>query len=59
VVLERRLLRCAKDLGAAVDVRISDVAFRWGFGDISHFNRSFRQRFGFSPREYRYRQRTE
>jgi AraC family transcriptional regulator, positive regulator of tynA and feaB len=58
-VLERRLLRCAKDLGAAVDVRISDVAFRWGFGDISHFNRSFRQRFGFSPREYRYRQRTE
>jgi AraC-like DNA-binding protein len=60
VVLERRLLRCARDLGgASVDTRISDVAYRWGFGDISYFNKSFRQRFGSSPREYRYRQRTE
>jgi AraC family transcriptional regulator, positive regulator of tynA and feaB len=56
VVLERRLLRCAKDLAASADSRISDVAFRWGFRDISHFNRSFRQRFKFSPREYRCRQ---
>jgi AraC-like DNA-binding protein len=59
VVLERRLLRCARDLDASVDSRISDVAFRWGFGDISHFNRSFRQRFGSSPGAYRCRQRTE
>jgi AraC-like DNA-binding protein len=58
IVLERRLLRCAKDLGASVDVRISDVALGWGFGDISHFNKCFRQRFGFSPREYRHRQQT-
>lgn len=59
VVLERRLLRCAGDLDAPVRSRISDVAFRWGFNDISHFNRSFRQRFGSSPREYRHRQKTE
>jgi AraC family transcriptional regulator, positive regulator of tynA and feaB len=60
VVLERRLLRCARDLGgASVDTRISDVAYRCGFGDISYFNKSFRQRFGYSPREYRYRQRSE
>jgi AraC-like DNA-binding protein len=59
VVLERRLLRCAEDLGASVDARISDVAFRWGFGDISHFNKSFRHRFGFSPREYRLKQQAE
>jgi AraC family transcriptional regulator, positive regulator of tynA and feaB len=59
VLLERRLLRCASDLDVSADTRISDVAFRWGFGDISHFNRSFRQRFGFSPRAYRCRQRTE
>jgi AraC family transcriptional regulator, positive regulator of tynA and feaB len=59
VVLKRRLLRCAEDLGAPVDGRISDVAFRWGFGDISHFNKSFRQRFGCSPREYRHRQQTK
>ncbi|MBR0713680.1 helix-turn-helix domain-containing protein [Bradyrhizobium liaoningense] len=56
VVLERRLVRCAGDLEASDQSRISDVAFRWGFRDISHFNRSFRQRFGFSPREYRSRQ---
>lgn len=59
VLLERRLLRCAGDLDVSADTRISDVAFRWGFGDISHFNRCFRQRFGFSPRAYRGRQRTE
>lgn len=59
VVLERRLLRCAGDLDTSAQSRISDVAFRWGFNDISHFNRSFRQRFGASPREYRHRQRPE
>jgi AraC family transcriptional regulator, positive regulator of tynA and feaB len=56
LVLERRLLRCAGDLGASGGSRISDVALRWGFSDISHFNRSFRQRFGLSPREYRCRE---
>jgi AraC-like DNA-binding protein len=59
VVLEHRLRRCASDLDASADWRISDVALRWGFGDISHFNRSFRQRFGASPRAYRSRPRTE
>ncbi|UWU71561.1 helix-turn-helix domain-containing protein [Bradyrhizobium sp. NC92] len=59
VVLERRLLRCAGDLDISAQSRISDVAYRWGFNDISHFNRSFRQRFGASPRAYRLRQRQE
>lgn len=59
VVLERRLLRCADDLDASAERRISDVAFRWGFGDISHFNKSFRLRFGSSPRAYRHRQQPE
>jgi AraC family transcriptional activator of tynA and feaB len=59
IVLERRLLRCAQDLNASMAGRISDVAFRWGFSDISHFNKSFRQRFGFPPREYRHRQQKE
>lgn len=30
---------------------ISAIAFEAGFGDLSHFNRSFRQRFGASPSE--------
>lgn len=34
-------------------VRISDVAMQVGFSDISHFNRSFRRRFGDTPRGVR------
>jgi AraC-like DNA-binding protein len=33
--------------------RISDIALRSGFSDISHFNRSFHRRFGHTPREIR------
>ncbi len=32
---------------------ISDLAFSWGFSDASHFSRSFRARFGVSPRAVR------
>ena len=32
---------------------ISEHAFRWGFVDISTFNRAFKRRFGRSPRSYR------
>lgn len=31
---------------------IADLAFRVGFGDLSHFNRVFRQYYGMSPRDY-------
>jgi AraC-like DNA-binding protein len=37
--------------------KIADIAFSCGFGDISYFNRKFRQRFGASPREVRERPR--
>ncbi|WP_024517974.1 AraC family transcriptional regulator [Bradyrhizobium sp. Tv2a-2] len=33
--------------------RISDIALEVGFSDISHFNRLFRARFGYSPRHVR------
>lgn len=33
--------------------RISDIALDTGFGDLSHFNRSFRQRYGMTPSEVR------
>jgi transcriptional regulator GlxA family with amidase domain len=30
-------------------LRIIDIALATGFGDVSHFNRLFRRRFGDSP----------
>ncbi len=53
-VLGERLERCRKDI-ARIDRAggISQVAYAWGFNDASHFSRSFRKRFGLSPREYR------
>ena len=32
---------------------ISDVAYNWGFNDLSHFNKAFRARFSMTPREWR------
>jgi AraC family transcriptional activator of tynA and feaB len=32
---------------------ISELAFRWGFSDLSTFNRAFKRRFGVSPRSLR------
>lgn len=32
---------------------ISEIALRWGFNNLQHFSRIFRNRFGVSPREYR------
>lgn len=54
-VLARRLDRCRQALLAA-DLRernIADIAFRWGFQDLSHFGRAFKAAFGMTPRECR------
>jgi AraC-like DNA-binding protein len=32
---------------------ISEIAYRWGFNDLSHFNRAFRARFRMAPGEWR------
>ncbi len=32
---------------------ISDIALRWGFNNLQHFSKAFRDRFGVSPRAYR------
>ncbi|SFK17710.1 AraC-type DNA-binding protein [Methylocapsa palsarum] len=56
-VWRRRLEHCAKEMTDPRHAgdRISDIAFRWGFNDSSHFCRSFKQHFGCAPREYRLR----
>jgi AraC-like DNA-binding protein len=50
-VLDRRLERAHRLLRDPrfAHQKISDVALEAGFSDISHFNRSFRQRFGDTP----------
>jgi AraC-like DNA-binding protein len=54
-VLENRLEACRAALRDENQrtLNISDIAYRWGFNDLSHFNKSFRARFGTTPREWR------
>ena len=54
-VWRRRLERCRADLldAAHAGARVGDIALRWGFNDLSHFSRAFRERFGHSPRDLR------
>lgn len=59
LVLEERLQRCAADLGFPGSGRsISEIAYRSGFGDLSHFCRAFRKRFGMSARSFRVKAET-
>jgi AraC family transcriptional regulator len=51
-LLRVRLRRAAIGLRSG-PTRISDIALRCGFGDISNFNRTFRAEFGVTPRAYR------
>ena len=34
---------------------MTEIAFQWGFAEVSQFSRSFKEHFGLSPREYRMR----
>lgn len=56
-ILRRRLEESARQLS---DPRwrarsICEIAFGWGFNSAPHFSRSFRDRYGLSPRQYRAR----
>jgi AraC-like DNA-binding protein len=54
-ILSERLRRCY----AALDDRkrdylaIGEIAYANGFNDVSHFSRSFRARYGLSPKDFR------
>jgi AraC-like DNA-binding protein len=54
-VQAQRLERCKRDLAdpACHARHIGEIAFAWGFNDLAHFSRIFKQRFGVSPREWR------
>jgi AraC-like DNA-binding protein len=53
-VIKERLERCRRDLGNPLMARrkVSDIAFSWGFNDVTHFSRRFRQEYGMSPRSF-------
>ncbi len=54
-VWQRRLEHCRADMLSPLHTgrRISEIALRWGFNDLSHFSRAFKLRFGCAPREMR------
>jgi AraC-like DNA-binding protein len=54
-VTTKRLDYVRRDLVSPTSrhVPISFVAYRWGFNDLSSFNRSFKNRFGCTPSRYR------
>ncbi len=54
-LLEHRLEACQAALrdDNQRTSNISEIAYRWGFNDLSHFNKAFRAHFGMSPREWR------
>ena len=56
-IWSRRLDMCSRDLvdPSRAGHSISEIAFSWGFNDAAHFSRSFRERFGLPPREWRHR----
>jgi AraC family transcriptional activator of tynA and feaB len=56
-VLENRLQACRRVLDdpRQNSFTISQIAFGWGFNDLSHFSKAFRARFGLSPAQYRRR----
>lgn len=54
-VMDRRLDGAARDLNdpTMANRTIGAIAFDWGFSDLSHFARRFKQRFGCRPRDWR------
>lgn len=54
-VKAKRLDACARELRDAVRAQdsVTDIALRWGFSEVSHFSRSFKERFGCGPLEFR------
>jgi AraC-like DNA-binding protein len=54
-IWNERLEQCRRELSSeALRARpVGEIAYSWGFSNVSHFSRSFRTRYGASPRETR------
>jgi AraC family transcriptional regulator, positive regulator of tynA and feaB len=57
LLFSRRIERCQAALAdpAQAHRQISDIAYSWGFGDVSHFGRLFKAIVGMTPRDYKKR----
>lgn len=55
-VVEKRLQGVAYDLRATSNASrsLTDIAMSWGFNNMSHFSRAFKNRFGQTPSEWRF-----
>jgi AraC-like DNA-binding protein len=52
-VMELKLQKARAMLARGGALKVIDVAYECGFGDISYFNRCFRRRFGAAPGDFR------
>ena len=57
LVQTRRLTRCQKALEDPMQSRrtVSEIAYSWGFSDMTHFGRVFKKAHGMLPSDYRRR----
>jgi AraC family transcriptional activator of tynA and feaB len=55
LIRTRRLARCRMALEDPLQTRrtISEIAYGWGFSDMTHFGRSFKAMYGVSPQHHR------
>ena len=57
LIILKRLAGCQKDLSSPVGahLQIGQIAYAWGFSNISHFSKRYRAHYGESPTETRRR----
>lgn len=56
LILARRLARCRKALAdpSQAGRKVSEIAYAWGFSDMTHFGRSFKSAYGVTPSDFRH-----
>ena len=57
--LNRVRINHAKEMLSDTGWKITDIAAKTGFNNITHFNYTFRKEAGYSPKEYRFKHRAD